>query len=644
VHSVEQLVVLLVICLPTLWLVARQALASYARLRYPADVEWIESPTLYQAYRLIHGLPALYRPDIDYLPADHPPGYAILLSLVGRVVGLSYAVGRGVSLAEFLLALGLVWRAFARQVSPSRTAVGAFALSVGIILAGAKLDGGTYDIARDDMTAMLLTLVAATLVDVDDPTLSGWRITAIAAAVAATVYTRVPAVFLVLWVVLYAAARDPKRAALLILACISACAACLVALQFASRGGFWIWNVTYHMLSPELDRLQRGVRLLQRFAPFLWGILPIAGWLAFKRRLSRRTVLWVGLLAAAFPTGLLPFSRIGGFWNDLTPIAFLTGPAALFVVLDLAAWFRAPRGEVFLWTAFVTFASFLAVEGCQPWRTYDGLALAPSEGGVQHAVALKSLLGSLVGGVLVPREPFLAPNAGDHTEQMSEMAYLFSEWANSPARDPRPYIDRINAEWALVDGWELDELALPIAERYEFVQELHDAPGTISGQQVWPRFLLRRERTNPGAHVVFDFERPLVGWTSTGDAFAKNPKSPRARGEPEMRLAVGDGIVSSFAPPRGDWAVGELVSPAFLIDRDHVALRVGGGTRDTTRVELRIDGQPVRKASAIFADREIMTRVVWDVSPYLGKQGRIAIVDKDRVQGGHVACDEVVLF
>ncbi len=75
-----------------------------------------------------------------------------------------------------------------------------------------------------------------------------------------------------------------------------------------------------------------------------------------------------------------------------------------------------------------------------------------------------------------------------------------------------------------------------------------------------------------------------------------------------------------------------------------MSLRVGGGTRSLTRVELRVDGRAERRATSIWNEQETLTRVVWDVSSFVGKTAQLALVDEDSGPWGHLTCDHVVLY
>ena len=94
------------------WLVAR-------RIGYPYDLEWLEGATLWHAQRLLDGQPIYAPPSLDFVPHPYTPLYPWLLALLGRVFGVSYVVGRALSVAAFAGALVVGWR-FCRRLRVTR--------------------------------------------------------------------------------------------------------------------------------------------------------------------------------------------------------------------------------------------------------------------------------------------------------------------------------------------------------------------------------------------------------------------------------------------------------------------------------------------------------------------------------------------
>jgi len=164
-----------------------------------------------------------------------------------------------------------------------------------------------------------------------------------------------------------------------------------------------------------------------------------------------------------------------------------------------------------------------------------------------------------------------------------------------------------------------------------------------------------------GVPFTTDFETGnLRGWTIVGSAFLGQPvygDNVKARG-----IAEGAGMQGSFwigtyerhydgpdsGPPgaiQGDAPTGRLVSQPFVIESNRLSFLVGGGASFKTRVELQILVDPIENVyhavmHASGKNRERMERVVWDLTPYVGKQARLVIVDDSSGRWGHINADD----
>src|SRR5258706_5354738 len=426
--------------LPGLWQLSLLFRLYLARFRYPMDMEWLEGAVLYQAHRVMTGLATYDPPSQGYLPIFHPPGYPTLLGLLGRVIGVDYPMARTVSLGCFAVASALV----VRQLTRSRIdGIPSFAMglwAVGCAAAGVPLLQGFYDLIREDVLALLFAVVGAVIAE-SDVRWRWWfgaghgvrpehasfaRIAALSLVCAAIVYTRLPYVFFVVWIVLFVLWRNPKEGVLLALGVTSVCGLLLVLLQYATRGYYWMYTfavVQDH--SVYAARFRYGLERIVEFAPFVPALPVVALALAMARRLSAQTVLWLGMFASAIPSALLPFAKVGGFSNDFMPAAFFIGPATAWLVLDGArAMGRHPRVQAISVTlVYAGLGAFLLV------RTYDLKPFVPSDDMRRLARTLNSSVLNLDGEVIAPRHPFVPVRNGKHSRQYAEMPYLDGAWA-----------------------------------------------------------------------------------------------------------------------------------------------------------------------------------------------------------------------
>jgi hypothetical protein len=621
-----------------LWQVGLLVRLWAARVHYLWDVEWLESTSLYQAYRVMHGLPTYGPPRDGFLAQNHPPLYPIVLAAIGRVVGLDYPMARTFSLVCFFAAAAVVVRALLRRFGKNPRGFGLSALAVGCAAAGAPLCLAYYDLVREDAMALFLCVAAASLVS-EERALSAKRTALVAFVIAAIVYTRLPAVFFAVWVVVYSFARHRRSGAKLAMVATALCGVILVGLLFMSHGWYWLLTIaTVQDQHVRSERVSQALRMLVSFAPFVLALPPLAVALAIARRLSAPATLWTGMLSAALPASLLPWAKVGGFENDLMPLAFLTGPAAAFLLGDLLGALRArPR-----FCASIEAVVLVGGAGFLALRSWDGARWTPTPAMREGAARLNARVASLDGGAVAPRHPFLSVRNGHTTLGWSDMPYLDMVWSNYRDLDLGGYIDRAHARYVLVSGNELFSTARELSTRFQLEDRVKDGPGTIIGDPSAIRYILRSNDDEAGGHVVFDFES-LDGWTGSLGAFTI--ADPRPSWQQAIEGAVGRHVVDSYLPNgRGDRSRGMVISPPFLIDRPHLSLRVGGGTRDLTRVELRVEGRVERTAVSIWEQQETLTRVVWDVSAFAGKGGQLALVDEDAGAWGHLTCNHVVLY
>ena len=150
--------------------------------------------------------------------------------------------------------------------------------------------------------------------------------------------------------------------------------------------------------------------------------------------------------------------------------------------------------------------------------------------------------------------------------------------------------------------------------------------------------------------VVADFESASYGdWTTTGEAFGAGPVAiADIPAYQEDVQGQGKRVVNSHASAPGgnvgekDAATGTLTSPEFEISRDYLNFRIGGGSHQgRTCVNLLVDSKAV--LSATGSDNNRMSPRTWDVRRWVGKKGRLQIVDKERGAWGNIGVDEIVL-
>lgn len=148
------------------------------------------------------------------------------------------------------------------------------------------------------------------------------------------------------------------------------------------------------------------------------------------------------------------------------------------------------------------------------------------------------------------------------------------------------------------------------------------------------------QRPAPRPEIVFEtFEKGYGQWRVEGEAFGSEPATGTLPNQQTVRGFSGGRLVNSYLG--GDQPHGRLVSPAFRIERRHIAFLLGGGAHaGRTCVNLLVDGRAVRTATG--QNDEQLAWQDWDVSALEGKTASIEVVDQASEGWGHINLDQVV--
>jgi len=138
-----------------LWPISVLFYVFCARIGYPMDLEWCEGGLLYQAYRLLHGLPIYVRGDPTWEPWLYPIGHTVALALVG-IFHIDFWTGRLVSIFFFCMMCVALFREIYRHIDERTFAIAAGVLAVATIACGFPVVGQWYDLIRVD--SMMLAL------------------------------------------------------------------------------------------------------------------------------------------------------------------------------------------------------------------------------------------------------------------------------------------------------------------------------------------------------------------------------------------------------------------------------------------------------------------------------------------------------
>lgn len=152
-------------------------------------------------------------------------------------------------------------------------------------------------------------------------------------------------------------------------------------------------------------------------------------------------------------------------------------------------------------------------------------------------------------------------------------------------------------------------------------------------------------RTGPPDLLIADFEAETYGaWKVTGEAFGKTPARGTLNGQMQVEGFQGKGLVNSFVG--GDDATGTLTSPPFKIERNYINFLIGGGGwKDETCIQLKVDGKIVRNTAGPNTNQggsERLEWASWDVAEFAGNEATIEIIDTRKGGWGHINVDQIM--
>jgi 4-amino-4-deoxy-L-arabinose transferase-like glycosyltransferase len=138
------------------------------RMRYPFELEWIESGILMSVRHIAQGHGLYVAPSLDFVPFLYAPLYLYLAAAVAKFTGLSYATLRLVSTVAMLGSCALISGFIFTETRRGLAAIA----GAGLFLACYPLVEGFYDIGRVDSLFVFFLLLALLLLRRGHPILS----------------------------------------------------------------------------------------------------------------------------------------------------------------------------------------------------------------------------------------------------------------------------------------------------------------------------------------------------------------------------------------------------------------------------------------------------------------------------------------
>ncbi len=271
--------------------------AAVKRMRYPFEVEWIESGMLVSALRLAHGRGLYVRPTLDFVPFLYTPLYLYVAAAVTRMVGVVGHPYLAQRLVSTVATLGSCAAVYALVMTETRRRVAGVA-AAGLFVACYSVVGGFYDIGRVDSLFVMLLLVALLLQRRGYPV--------VAALVWVLVFQTKQTVLPLAMVILLAEWQRPRRMVTALAVFLVAVGGSVAVLNHATGGwyGFYIFHVARGL--PIVARQAALYVPVMVLAPMTlaWGVIGAAVLLTRVNLRSARAMFY----------GLVSFALIGGVW------------------------------------------------------------------------------------------------------------------------------------------------------------------------------------------------------------------------------------------------------------------------------------------------------------------------------------------
>ncbi len=681
-------VALAIPALVQLWLLCS---AIGGRVGYPYDLEWMEGGMLHHALRLQTGDGIYGPPSIDFIPYLYTPLYPALLATLGEVFGLTYTLGRVLSITSLIgiAAIGFASICAPRFLLPapptvatlgpapptaprSQPAVVGALLGLGLFAAVYPFVEGWYDLVRAD--TLFLFLITAGLAAAANWSHIGTgakghaRVAAVAAILAFAFFAKQTGILYValggLIVLIVAWRRLPTFIAV---AGVIGLGGTLIA-NAATHGWFWIYVREIHSKHDfNMDRFWKSFGLILwhfRAMTILVVLALVVVAITYARRppeghrreLPRQAkplLLWSSAFALSTLVGAIGWGTEFAHFNAYMP-AFLHGALAAGAAIPALAacagilWGTRPHGFIVMHAVGALAAASLALT-CWHWR-WEPKRFVPTAADVIAGNKLIKRIREMPGEVWLPSHPWYAVLAGK-TPRVHRMGIKDVTW-----RQNRTVVglDKALTEHKLtaiiMDNRDLF-LELPLLRaqyRPGLKLPADEKPRLYTGAQVVPEAIwipTTPPQPPKGARIVFDFEQPTwAGWSRSGAAWGDGPVSESRPGQDLVIGATGQRFATSMHG--GDPATGRVTSPAFALDGKKLTIHMGGGTDATKlRVELWVEGALIEAQGAPSLGGDTLREVSWDIAAHRGKFATLVLVDDATTTiDGHLTVDDLWIW
>lgn len=676
-HRYAQLALWIAIAIPALYQIGLLITAIGGRLTYPYDLEWMEGGMLHHAQRIRDGQGLYVPPSIDFIPYLYTPLYPSVLALLGGAFGVTYSVGRAISVVSLL---GIAITAFLQITSmrhghASRgPAVVGVLLALGLFCAAYPISDGWYDLVRaDTLFLMLITVGIGALPRwcTTNEGLAGHAQVAASATILALAFFCKQTGFVYvafggLIVLVLAWRRLGVYVAVAGLIGLGGTAL----MQSSTDGWFWTYISEIHRQHDfSWDRFGKS------FWYMLWrtdgypvlgapitlvviGALATVAITRWKKQIAipqaRPLLVWSALFGVSVVVGAIGWGTEFAHFNAYMPAQLhgaLAAGAALPAIYGCARIWLIDQPHL-EWKArgvVAVVALPLAITcitaGWSPWK------FIPTSRDVDAGDRLITRLSTIEGEVWMPSHPWYLYMAGK-VPRVHRMG-IKDVTARPPARVVEGLDDALSKKGfaaIVLDNVDLhNREVLPALHRnYRAAMRLPDTerPRVFTGARVVPDeiWLPTFPATPPpGAKVLFDFEQAswkAGAWKVTGSAWGTGPTEASLPGQGVVAGVTGRRFANSMHD--GDAGIGRATSPPILLDAAKLTLKLGGTSHMKLRVELFVEDSAA--PSAVVSPSEPMSDSLRTVTIPIppekrGKMGKLVLVDDSLL--GHLAVDDI---
>jgi len=128
----------------------------FSRMFYPYQLEWMEGASLIQVKRLMAGQALYTPPSINYVPLIYPPLFFYASAGIAKLIGFGFGALRFVSFLSSAICAFIIYAIIAETTNSKFAGL----LGAGCFVSTFLLAGQWFDIARTDMFAAVLSMLA----------------------------------------------------------------------------------------------------------------------------------------------------------------------------------------------------------------------------------------------------------------------------------------------------------------------------------------------------------------------------------------------------------------------------------------------------------------------------------------------------